>query len=152
MGKTGVSYDINGAPPSYLVDTREGFPPHKNYLDSAGASVTPLTKFTINGDTIYMDSGEIIFISSGLFLGAVAAFFAIMLWSKTRDIAWMLIVIGTIAAYINTVYSILNEFGIIGTSIMMIGSRTLASIMLPNLSSVFFIAAFLIMVIRKYRH
>ncbi|MDR2096358.1 MAG: hypothetical protein LBP76_12715 [Treponema sp.] len=98
-----------------------------------------------------MDSGEIIFISSGLFLGAVAAFFAIMLWSKTRDISWMLMVIGTIAAYINTVYSILNEFGIIETGIIMIGSRTLASIMLPNLPSVFFITAFLIMVIRKYR-
>ncbi|MDR1902502.1 MAG: hypothetical protein LBQ88_09510 [Treponema sp.] len=98
-----------------------------------------------------MDSGQIIFISSGLFLGAAAAFFAIMLWSKTRDIAWMLMVIGTIAAYINTVHSILNEFGIIETSIFMIGSHTLASIVLPNLPSVFFIAAFLIMVIRKYR-
>jgi hypothetical protein len=64
----------------------------------------------------------------------------------------MLMVIGTIAAYINTVYSILNEFGISESSAFMIGSRTLASIVLPNLPSVFFIAAFLVMVIRKYRH
>jgi hypothetical protein len=98
-----------------------------------------------------MDLGKIIFISSGLCLGALAAFFAIMLWSKTRDVAWMLMVIGTIAAYINTVYSILNEFGITEGSPLMVGSHTLASIVLPNLPSVFFIAAFLVMVVRKYR-
>ncbi len=53
-----------------------------------------------------MDAGEIIYISSQLVTGALAAFFAIMLWSKTRDVAWMLIVIGAITAYVNTVYSI----------------------------------------------
>ncbi|MDR2028421.1 MAG: hypothetical protein LBP93_02650 [Treponema sp.] len=99
-----------------------------------------------------MDTGEIVYISSRLFLGALASFFAIILWSKSRDVAWMLMVIGTIAAYAEIVYSILNVFGISGGGLISIGSVPLASIILPNLPTVFFIAAFVVMVIRKFRH
>jgi hypothetical protein len=99
-----------------------------------------------------MDAGQIIFIISRLVLGALASFFAIMLWSKTRDIAWMLMVIGTIAAYIETVYSIMDMFGITGIDTLLIGSVSLAAILLPCLRMIFFIAAFLVMVIRRYRH
>ena len=98
-----------------------------------------------------MDSGQVIYILGRLSLGALASFFAIMLWSKTRDVAWMLMVIGTIAAYVETVYSILNLFGISGRNIFMIGSVPLMSIILPCLPTIFFIAAFVVMVIRKYR-
>jgi hypothetical protein len=97
-----------------------------------------------------MDAGELIFIISRLVTGALAAFFAIMLWSRTRDIAWMLIVIGTIAAYVETVYSILDLFGISGGGIA-IGSVPLAAIILPNLRTGFFIAAFVVMAVRKLR-
>ena len=97
-----------------------------------------------------MDAGEILFIVSRLTTGALAAFFAIMLWSKTRDIAWMLMVIGTIAAYVETVYSILVLFGITGNQLS-IGSVPVAAILLPNLRTGFFIAAFIVMVVRKLR-
>ena len=95
-----------------------------------------------------MDAGELLLIVSRLTTGALATFFAIMLWSKTRDIAWMLIVIGTIAAYIETIYTILDRFGIVDTQFS-IGSVPLAAILLPNLKTSFFIAAFVVMVIRK---
>jgi uncharacterized membrane protein len=98
-----------------------------------------------------MDSGQVTFIISRLALGALASFFAIMLWSKTRDIAWMLMVIGTIAAYVETVYSILELFGITGGEVFSIGSVPLVSIVLPCLPTVFLIAAFAVMVFRKYR-
>jgi hypothetical protein len=103
------------------------------------------------GNTGTMNTGELIYIASRLILGAVAAFLAIMLWSKTRDVAWMLVVIGIIAAYIETVYSILDLFGLIGKRLIVIDSVPLVSIVLPNLPTVFFIAAFGVMVIRKYR-
>ncbi|MDR1319596.1 MAG: hypothetical protein LBJ90_08215 [Treponema sp.] len=99
-----------------------------------------------------MDAGQILFIISRLVLGAFASFFAIMLWSKTRDVAWMLMVIGTIAAYIETVYSIMNLFGITENDALLIGSVPAAAILLPCLRTFFFIAAFLIMVVRRYRH
>ena len=98
-----------------------------------------------------MDSGQIIYILCRLILGALASFFAIMLWSKTRDVAWMLMVIGTIAAYVETVYAILNLFGISGGNILVIGSVPLISIVLPCLPTVFIIAALAVMVARKYR-
>jgi len=99
-----------------------------------------------------MDSGQILFVTSRLIFGALASFFAIMLWSKTRDAAWMLIVIGTIAAYVEIVYSILDLFGITKGDKFLIGSVPAAAILLPVLRMSFFIAAFLIMIIRKYRH
>jgi hypothetical protein len=98
-----------------------------------------------------MDIGEAVYVSSRLVLGALAAFFAIMLWSRTRDAAWMLVVAGTIAAYGETVYSVLQLFGIGGENPLSIGSMPLASIALPCLPTAFFIAAFMVMVIRKYR-
>ena len=97
-----------------------------------------------------MDAGEILYTVSRLTTGALAAFFAIMLWSKTRDITWMLMVIGTVVAYVETVYSILTLFGIAGTQFS-IGSVPVAAILLPNFRTGFFIAAFMIMVIRKLR-
>ncbi len=98
-----------------------------------------------------MDVGEVIFISSRLVLGALACFFAILLWSKTRDIAWMLMVVGSIAAYAETVYAIMARFGISESIGLSIGSVPIASIVLPNLPTLSYIAAFLIMVVRKSR-
>ena len=98
-----------------------------------------------------MDSGQLVYVLSRLSLGALAAFFAIMLWSKTRDVAWMLMVIGTIAFYVETVYSILGLFGVSGGDLITIGTIPLISIILPNLPMIFFIAAFAVMVVRKYR-
>jgi hypothetical protein len=98
-----------------------------------------------------MDTGELIYLSSRLFLGALAAFFAIMLWSKTRDAAWMLMVMGTLAAYIESVCVILDFFGINWEKTPLTGSVPLSLILLPSLRNLLFIAAFLVMVIRKYR-
>ncbi|AEJ18629.1 hypothetical protein [Gracilinema caldarium] len=99
-----------------------------------------------------MDSGQLIFIVSRLFLGALASFFAIMLWAKIRDIPWMLMVIGTIAAYAETVYSILNTLGITDGFETKIGSVPVAAIVLPNLPTIFYSMAFLVMIIKKSRH
>jgi hypothetical protein len=98
-----------------------------------------------------MDSGQIIYILGRLVLGAAASFLAIMLWSRIRDAAWILVIIGTIVAYVETVYSILSLFGIGSGNILTIGSMSLLSIILPCLSTLFFIAAFAVMVARKYR-
>ncbi|MCL2881120.1 MAG: hypothetical protein FWF29_12825 [Treponema sp.] len=98
-----------------------------------------------------MDTGRILYVTSQLIFGALASFFAIMLWSKTRDAAWMLMVIGTIVAYIEIVYSILDLLGITRGDTFLIGSVPVAAIVLPVLRMSFFIAAFLVMVVRRYR-
>ena len=98
-----------------------------------------------------MDSGQTSYIICQLAFGAVATFLAIMLWSKTRDAAWMLIVMGTIFAYIEIIYSILGLFGIDGSNLFLIGSVPLISFVLPILRMIFFIAAFIIMIVRHSR-
>jgi len=92
-----------------------------------------------------------IFISSQLILGAVVAFLAIYLWPKIRDAAWMMIIFGTIVAYIETVYSILKNFGITGDEILINSSFPLISFILPAVRMSFFIAAFAIMIYRQTR-
>jgi hypothetical protein len=99
-----------------------------------------------------MDLGQIILVSIRLVLGALASFFAIMLWSKTRDTAWMLMIIGTLAAYIETIFTILEMFGISEGLSLFIGSVPLAAIVLSTLRTGFCIAAFLIMVVKQYRY
>ena len=98
-----------------------------------------------------MDMGQVVFISIRLILGAAASFFAIMLWSKTRDAAWMLMVIGIIIAYVDIVYSILDFFGIGGENFFVIGSVSLVTFILSPLQLIFFIAAFIVMVRRQSR-
>jgi len=98
-----------------------------------------------------MDSGQVIYILCRLVLGAAASFLAIMLWSRIRDAAWILVIIGTIVAYVETVYSILTVLGIASINTITLGSMSLLSIVLPCLPTLFFIAALAVMVARKYR-
>ena len=98
-----------------------------------------------------MDTGQVVFIFCRLILGALASFLAIMLWSRTRDTAWILVIIATIIAYAETVNSILNIFGIGGGNILPEELVFVTSILLTCLPTVFFIAAFAVMVLRRYR-
>ena len=97
-----------------------------------------------------MDLGHAVYVR--LILGALASFLAIVLWSRTRDIAWMLVIIGTITAYLGTLYDIMSQFGVVRISSLTIGSLSLTSILLPSLPTIFIIAAFLVMIRRKYRY
>jgi len=99
-----------------------------------------------------MDSGQTIFIICELVFGAFVTFLAIMLWPRTRDIAWMLIIIGVIVLYIEIVYSILVIFGMGGGDLFFIGSISLISLILMLLRMGFLIAGFLVMVLRQYKN
>ena len=87
-----------------------------------------------------------------LILGTLAAFFAIMLWSKTKDPAWKLVIIGTAVAYIEIVYHVLEMSEIAAGNVLFIGSVSVVTVLFSSLRTVFFVAAFLVMVIRQYRH
>lgn len=87
-----------------------------------------------------MDTGQIVLIYSRLIAGALTAFFAITLWSKTRDIAWMFMVMGAIVMYGEVVWSIPELLGI--------GHAPLPAI-LPPLRMAFFMAACMVMAARR---
>ena len=94
---------------------------------------------------------QTIFIYSQLFLGAIAAFLAIFLWPKIRDPAWILIIFGSIFAYIETVYSILKILGVSADDILVIAEVPVIPLILPTIRTLFFIAAFIIMVYRQFQ-
>ena len=60
-----------------------------------------------------MDGASLVPLVTRLATTALAAFLAIALWSRTRDIAWMLVVIGTVAGYADILYSLLLRFGVV---------------------------------------
>ena len=96
-----------------------------------------------------MGTEQVILMLSRFSLGAIATFLAILLWSKTRDTAWMLIVVGTITYYGEIVFSALESFGIIRLDVLKIGEVAVFPIVLANLPILFFILAFLVMVVRR---
>jgi hypothetical protein len=97
-----------------------------------------------------MNSEQVIVIFSGLFVGALTAFCAIMLWSKTRDVAWMLVASGTIITYGEKLYAVLNLLGI-DAPVSAVGPVSLLVIVLSNVPALFYISAFLVMVTRSCR-
>ena len=96
-----------------------------------------------------MDAGQIL-LYGRLILGAFAAFLVIMLWSKTRDAAWMLAAVGAMIAFAEVVYPVFEMAGITANALY-IGSVPFWATFLPSLRLAFFAAAFLVMVIKRYR-
>jgi len=98
-----------------------------------------------------MDLGNTAYIICRLVLGAVSSFLAILLWSRTRDAAWILVIISAIISYVEIVYSILNLLGIVSENILSGNAVLIVSIFLSCMPTAFIIAAFAIMAQRKYR-
>jgi hypothetical protein len=96
-----------------------------------------------------MGQGDIVLLVSRLATAAVAAFLAILLWSRTRDIAWMLIVIGAIAGYADLLFELLSRLGLVDESIVSPWGIPLGRVLFSNLPYLFLIAALSVMIIRK---
>lgn len=96
-----------------------------------------------------MSSDSMIFILSRLSFGAIATFLSIMVWSKTRDAAWMLIVIGTIIAYGEVVFTALESFGLASIDVFNVWGVSLIRLLFTNLPTLLYSAAFLVVIIRR---
>ena len=85
-----------------------------------------------------------------LSLGAVASFFAIISWTRTRSLYWVFVIVGILAMYAGTLYRALLTFGFFAGSKFLILGLPLASVISDNLSIVCFIFA-CIFYIRSYK-
>jgi len=99
-----------------------------------------------------MDLGNTAYIVCRLVLGAISSFLAILLWSRTRDAAWIFVIISAIVSYVEVVYSILNLLGIISENILPGNAISIITIFLSCMPTALIIAAFAVMAVRKYRH
>ena len=60
-----------------------------------------------------MSDQLVIAIGIKLLLGFVSAIISILLWSRTRDGAWLFMVIGVIFLYVKNILEVLDSFGFI---------------------------------------
>ncbi|MEW5816199.1 MAG: hypothetical protein AB1798_12490 [Spirochaetota bacterium] len=95
-----------------------------------------------------MEIGQTVMILSRLGIGAAAAFFAILLWSNTRDTAWMFIVMGIIVNFGEVMFSTLEIFGLVHGETYLLAGIPVVKVVFSNLPNVFFIIAFCIMILR----
>ena len=96
-----------------------------------------------------MGTEDAIMMLSRFALGALATFLAILVWSRTRDTAWMLIVVGTVAHYGEVVFSALETLGVVRLDLVRIGDVAVFPLVLANLPTIFYILAFLVIVSRR---
>jgi len=96
-----------------------------------------------------MDSAAPVLLVSRLTVTAVTTFLAIVLWSRTRDLAWMLMVVGTVAGYADILYGLLSRYGVLPEGPMVAPGVPLAVLILSNLPTLLYGAAFAVMVARK---
>ena len=96
-----------------------------------------------------MSPDTVAMILSRLVVGAVATFLAILVWSKTRDAAWMFVVVGTIIAYGDAVFTALEFFGLAHIDLFVVQGVSVVRLVLANLPMLFFALAFLLVVVRR---
>ena len=93
--------------------------------------------------------GEFVLILSRLGVGALGTFLAVLLWSHTRDVSWVLVIIGTLVAYAEVVIATLERFGLIGSDLFVVAGFPVLRIVLANLPMILFSGAFISMLSRR---
>ena len=96
-----------------------------------------------------MDTVAFLQYASHLVLGAFATFAAILLWSRTRDMAWTFLIIAAIVSYADIVLATLSGFGILGEDPLATNGLPVLKLALANLPLLFSGIGFLIAVSRK---
>lgn len=94
-------------------------------------------------------SGDPIALGVELVVGAIATFLAILLWSRTRDVAWMFIVIGTIVHYTSLVLEGLALLGTVDLDVLVVAGVSVGRVVLAAAPMSFFVIAFAVMLTRK---
>jgi hypothetical protein len=96
-----------------------------------------------------MSQSEMILFAVKLILGGITALTAVMLYSKTKDGAWISMVAGFIFAYAESVYTLLVDLGLRIPFDFYIAGIPFTSLLFTVLPWTFFILAFSIMLTRK---
>jgi hypothetical protein len=87
--------------------------------------------------------------ASHLALGAFATFCAILLWSRTRDLAWTFVIIAAILSYADIVLATLRGFGILGEDLLSYRGVPVLQIALSDLPLLFSGIGFVLAASRK---
>ena len=84
-----------------------------------------------------------------LLFGAFATFCAILLWSRTREMAWTLLIIAVIVSYADIVLTTLRTYGIMGPEPVTPHGIPIVRVLLANLPLLFSGIGFIVAFARK---
>ncbi len=87
--------------------------------------------------------------ASHLLFGAFATFCAILLWSRTREMAWTFLIIAVIVSYANIVLATLRSYGVLGAEPTVAGGIPVVRILLADLPLLFSGIGFIVAFARK---
>lgn len=96
-----------------------------------------------------MQNSEIILYIIKLVLGGITAFLAVSLWSKTKDAAWICLVLGFVISYAGIVYQMILDFGLLFFEKLVIFGIPIFTLIFTILPSLLFIIAFILMICKK---
>jgi len=96
-----------------------------------------------------METFDFVIVLSRLLIGAAGTFFAILLWSQTRDLAWVLIIIGVLVSYAEIVFTTLERFGIVGSELWYLAGLPVFKLLLVNLPLLLYTLAFIVVMRRR---
>ena len=89
---------------------------------------------------------EIGVLVTDLVFSGVVAFIAIMLWSLTREPAWMLVIIGLVVRFGDVAFQTLYRFGIISVVELRIGGVPYFWMLIRAVPHVFIIVGLVVMI------
>lgn len=92
---------------------------------------------------------EVVLLIIKLVVGGIAAFLAIMLWSRTRDAAWMCLVAGIVTSYAGIVYDMLVQLGIVVSGGITVAAIPIATLLFAVVPTLFYIFALILMLVRS---
>ncbi|MGO9409482.1 MAG: hypothetical protein ACLQCB_01880 [Spirochaetia bacterium] len=75
--------------------------------------------------------------ASHLLFGAFATFCAILLWSRTREIAWTFLIMAVIISYADIVMATLRSYGILGPEPQIAHGIPIVRVLLADLPFLF---------------
>ena len=96
-----------------------------------------------------MTDGELVLYIIKLIINGVAAFTAVLLWSRARDAAWASISGGIAINYAGIIYSLLTDLHIVEVDRILLFGMPLTSLVFAVLSPALFITGILIMLFRN---
>ncbi len=94
---------------------------------------------------------DIIMLTSQVSVGARVTFFAILLWSHTREIEWMLVIMGAFLKYVEILVLTLMLLGVIQGDIYIIPRYVDVELLLKILPQLFYGAAFIVKLVKIMR-
>ncbi len=96
-----------------------------------------------------MVTEQVIVVLVRLGMGSIATFLAILVWSRTRDTAWIFVVIAMILQYGEIVFTTLELFGLARGEVVVTAGVPLVEIVLHTLPLLALAVAFAIVVARR---